>query len=166
MHGREVGAAVVGEDALDADAVAVEEGDRSLQESDRGRGLFVGEHFGVGEPAEVVDGDVDELPADRAAPAAAAVGAPWPIAAGNPAADAFAGAALDPAELFGVDVDELAGAGALVSFVQVEVEVGLGTVRECKGNTAAEYQAAGQGNQAIARPRRAHPCVSCDVVSG
>src|SRR5207302_8412134 len=112
---REVGAAVVGEDALDADAVAGEEGDRSLQESDRGRGLFVSEHFGVGEPAEVVDGDVDELPADRAAAAAAAVGSPRPIAAGNPAADAFAGAALDPAELFDVDVDELARAGALVA---------------------------------------------------
>ena len=38
-----------------------------------------------------------------------------------------------------------------MSFVRVEVEVGLGTVRECKGNTAAEYQAAGHGDQAIAR---------------
>jgi hypothetical protein len=67
MQGRDVGAAVVGEDAFDVDAVALEEGERSLQEADCGRCFLVGWYFGVGEAAAVVDGDVDELPAGRAA---------------------------------------------------------------------------------------------------
>ena len=97
------------------DAVAGEEGDGSLQEGDRGRCFLVGEHFSVGEATVVVDGDVNELPADRAALAAAPVGAARPIAAGEAAADPFAGAALDPAELLDVDVHDLARTGALVA---------------------------------------------------
>ena len=64
---RAVGAAVVGEHALDLDAVAAVEGDGAAEEADRCGRLLVGEHFGVGEAAVVVDGDVDVLPADRAA---------------------------------------------------------------------------------------------------
>jgi hypothetical protein len=63
----------------------------------------------------VVDGDVDELPAGRPAGAACRVAAAWPVAAGCAAADAFAGAARDPAELLAVDVDELARSRVLVA---------------------------------------------------
>jgi hypothetical protein len=63
----------------------------------------------------VVDGDVGELPTDRAAIAAGCVAFARPVGPGGPAADAFAGAAFDPAELFDVDVDELAGPGALIA---------------------------------------------------
>ena len=45
------------------DAVAGEERERAAQEPDRGGGLLVGEHLGVGQPGAVVDRDVDELPA-------------------------------------------------------------------------------------------------------
>ena len=70
----QVGGAVVGEDPLDADAVAAVEGDGAAEEADRGRCLLVGEHLGVGEAAVVVDGDVDVLLADRPALLAVPVG--------------------------------------------------------------------------------------------
>src|SRR5260221_374261 len=61
MHEGAVGGAVVCQDPLDFDAVAVVEGNGAAKEAIRGRGLLVGEDFGVGEPAVIVDGDVDEL---------------------------------------------------------------------------------------------------------
>jgi hypothetical protein len=87
--------------------MAGEEGDGAAEETDRCRRSLVREHFGVGEAAVIVDGDVDVLPADRAACVAARVAPPGPVAAGDAAADALAGAALDPAELLDVDVHEL-----------------------------------------------------------
>ena len=63
---RAVAGAVVGDHALDRDAVAAVEGDRTAEEAGRGRGFLVGEDFGVGEAAVVVDGDVHVLPADGA----------------------------------------------------------------------------------------------------
>ena len=68
VDGGAVGGAVVGEEPLDADAVAAVEGDGAAEEADRGCGFLVGEDLGVGEPAVVVDGDVDVLLADRLAP--------------------------------------------------------------------------------------------------
>src|SRR5262245_30668150 len=67
VAGRTVGGAVVGEDALDLDAVAGKEDDGAVEKAGRGRGPFVGEDFGVGETAVVVDGDVDVVPAAGAA---------------------------------------------------------------------------------------------------
>jgi len=119
---REVRAAVVGEDALDLDAVAAVEGDRAVQERDRGCCFLVSEDLGVGEAAVVVDADVDELPADRAAVAAGGVSAARPVAARRASTNAFAGAARDPAELFDVDVDELAGSRALIPDRLLEAE--------------------------------------------
>src|SRR5436309_16136979 len=58
-----VGAAVVGDQSLDADAVTREERDGAAQEADRGRRLLVVENFDVGQAGAVVDRDVDELPA-------------------------------------------------------------------------------------------------------
>ena len=108
VDGGDVGAAVVGEDAFDLDAVAGEEGECALEEADRGGGFFVGEDFGVGETAVVVDGDVDELPADRAPVASGASRRRGRARSRRATADAFAGATLDAAELLDVDVDELA----------------------------------------------------------
>jgi hypothetical protein len=62
-----VGAAVVGEHALDGDPMASVEGDRSSQKGGGGRGFLVGEDLRVGESAVVVDGDVHVLIADGAA---------------------------------------------------------------------------------------------------
>jgi hypothetical protein len=54
VDGGAVGGAVVGEDALDADAVAGKERECALEETDRGGGFLVVEDLGVGEPAVVV----------------------------------------------------------------------------------------------------------------
>jgi hypothetical protein len=81
---------------------------RSLQEADRGCRFFVGQDFGVGEAAVVVDGDVDVLVADGAAAAAGLVD-PARVVVLRAAADTPARAALDPAELLDVDVQQLAG---------------------------------------------------------
>jgi hypothetical protein len=59
VHERAVGGAVVGEDPLDLDAVATIKGGGAAEEADCARRRFVGEHFGVGEPAVVVDRDMD-----------------------------------------------------------------------------------------------------------
>ena len=75
VNGRAVGGAVVGDHALDGDAVAAVERDGAAQERDCGGGLLVAEDFDVGQAGAVVDGDVHELPADRAR---AGVGdSPW-----------------------------------------------------------------------------------------
>jgi hypothetical protein len=67
VRDREVGAAVVGEDPLDGDAVAAVERERAAEEADSGGCFLVCEDLGVGEAAVVVDGDVDVLPAGRPA---------------------------------------------------------------------------------------------------
>jgi hypothetical protein len=89
VDARAVGAAVVGEHALDADAVALEERDRPVQEGNRACRSLVTEHLRVGEPAVVVDGDVDVLPADGAADVARAVGE-GAVVVLRPAPDAMA----------------------------------------------------------------------------
>ena len=103
-----VGGAVVGEDPFDADPVPGKEGDRSPQKADCADGLLVAEGLDVGESAVVVDGDVDELPADHAAPFPCSVGAAATVGAPPSPADPFAGAALAAAELLDVDMHELA----------------------------------------------------------
>ena len=102
-----VGGAVVGDHALDFDAVAAEEAQGAGEEAHSGGRLLVGEHLGVGEAAVVVDGDVDVLVADGVAPLAVLVGVDRVVVL-RPAADTPAGGALDPAQLLDVDVHELA----------------------------------------------------------
>src|SRR5688572_19744847 len=111
---RPVAGAVVAEDALDADAVAAEEGNGAAEEADRGCCLFVCQHLGVREAAEVVDGDVHVLVADRVAPVALAVGE-GAVVVLLATADTPASSALDAAELLDIDVHELAGTRALVA---------------------------------------------------
>src|SRR6059058_3660561 len=114
VQGGDVGRAVVSHDALDDDAVALEELQRSPQKADRGRGLLVAQDLGVGQAGGVVDGDVDVVPADDLAIHAALVAAGAPRVALN-AGDALARPALDAPELFDVDMDQLARPGALVA---------------------------------------------------
>src|SRR4051794_9402318 len=54
---------VVGQDALDGDAVTCEELDRATEKPDRARGLLIVEDLGVSEAGGVVDGDVNAVPA-------------------------------------------------------------------------------------------------------
>src|SRR5215218_3516642 len=108
VDGRAVGGAVISEDPLDADAIAGEEGKRAVEETDRGAGFFIAEDLGVGEATVIVDGDVDVVPAAEAAIAAVGITAARSSLVGRALPDAFAGH-LETAELFDVDVDELAG---------------------------------------------------------
>ena len=55
---RDVVAAVVGEDALDAYSQGSEECQRSHQEGGGGGAFLIGEGFNIGVPAMIVDGDV------------------------------------------------------------------------------------------------------------
>src|SRR5262249_32960604 len=80
----------------------------------RGDPFLVGEDLGVGEPAVVVDRDVDVFVADAVPHLARLVGV-FRVVVLAAAADAPAGAPLDAAELLDVEMDELAGAGALVA---------------------------------------------------
>jgi hypothetical protein len=92
-----IGIAVVGHDPLDLDAVAGKPGARPLEEGNRAGLALVGEDLGSGQARGVIDRDVQVFPAD----AAVAVDHAGP-AAGDAVADAG-----DPAELLGVDVDQL-----------------------------------------------------------
>src|SRR6516165_2751188 len=88
--------AIVGHDALDLDAKARVIGHRALQEGDRATRLLVGHDLAEADARVVVDREVDELPA----------GVLVPTALSN-AGDPVAGT-LEAAELFDVDVDQLA----------------------------------------------------------
>jgi hypothetical protein len=115
MNRRPVGRAVVGDEALDGDAVASVERDRSAQEADRGRGSLVGEHFDIGQASRVIDSDVHGLPAADVASMALSVGAARAAVAAPSTGDPLAGAAFDAAERLDVDVDQLARPLALVA---------------------------------------------------
>ena len=97
-----VGKGIVGHDALDAYAAAGEPTDGTVEEAGASLAALVGQDLGVGEARAVVDGDVQVLPAEAS------------LAAGAIAGDAVADA-VDAAELLGVDMDQLAGPGALVA---------------------------------------------------
>ena len=66
--------AVVGNYALDGDVVGGKKRDRAVQGPDRGAGLLVVEHLGVGQAAVVVDRDVQVFAADGLAANARRVG--------------------------------------------------------------------------------------------
>jgi hypothetical protein len=94
----------------------------AAEECDRGAGLLVRQHLGVGEPGGVVDGDVHVIPADRLAAAAIAVGDRAVVVLAQAVTHALSGAALDAPELLDVDVNELAGALALITLGRLEPE--------------------------------------------
>jgi hypothetical protein len=94
---RDVAASVVGQQALDRDAVAFAEGQSALQEGGRRGAAFVAELLGIGQACGVIDGHVGVVPADAAMLVAVA-----------PAVDALAAAGPDAAQLLGVDEVSLA----------------------------------------------------------
>src|SRR5215210_3653712 len=100
---RPVARAIVGHDAADGDAEASIVGGGGLQESDGALLLFIGKDAGGGEARMVIDGHMDELPSGTSSTAVA----------DNITRNAMAGS-IETAELFDVDVDDLAGRGALV----------------------------------------------------
>jgi hypothetical protein len=115
VHGGAIGRAVIGDQALDGDAVAGVVTDGAAQEAHGGEGLFVCEHFDIGQAGGVVDGDVHVLPADGLAVKARDL---VPAGFGGVApdtGDALARAAVDAPELLDVDVDQLAGPRSLLA---------------------------------------------------
>src|SRR3954471_21966692 len=96
--------AIVGHHTGNRDAEVRVVGDRGLEEGDRALLLLVRADLREGDPGGVVDADVDELPPD--APALALTGS----IAGDAMADA-----VEAAELFDIDVDQVAGMFALVA---------------------------------------------------
>src|SRR5207302_2329664 len=88
-----------------------EPGERAPQEANRGHRVLAAEHLDVGEPRVVVDAHVHELPAGH--PAQDAIDALGALQAPGPCHAVACGE--DAAELLDVDVDELAGAAALVA---------------------------------------------------
>ena len=111
--GRDVGGAVVGHHPLDRDPVATVEGQRPAQKADRGERPLVAQHLDVGKTGGVVDADVNASQPSwrrRTPEPSVLVGLPAP-AAGDP----LASPTLDPPQLLDVDVDELAGASALIA---------------------------------------------------
>jgi hypothetical protein len=99
-----IGRAVVGHNALDRDAKAGEPGECAARESDGTLLAFTGQNLAVGEPAGVVDSDMKILPAGAALIALAGA------ISGNAVADA-----VDTAELFDIEVDQLARHVALIA---------------------------------------------------
>jgi hypothetical protein len=97
-----VGAAAIGEEALDLDAMGGVKGEGLVESEEDAGDFFVGQKTSESEAAVVIDGDVEGLdPGARIAFGAIAGGA-----------DAGAGEA---AELLDVEVKELAGMGAFVT---------------------------------------------------
>lgn len=63
-----VAVTVVSHDPLDADAMTCEPGQGPLKEGDGAFLELVRQDLGIGEPAGIIDADVQELPADTAMP--------------------------------------------------------------------------------------------------
>src|ERR1700739_4121080 len=103
-----IAGAVVGHDALDLDAEAFVVGESCLEEGGGAASPLAVHHLGKGDARSIVDGDVDELPA-RSFAARAQIALSFAVA-GNAMADA-----IDPAELFDVEMDHLARPLAFVA---------------------------------------------------
>jgi len=103
-------AGVVGQHALDGDAMGGEERRGAAQEPRAGLAPLVGQDLHVGQPGVVVHSGVDIV----VARAAARSGGADPVLGGRPAVDAVATAGTQPAELLDIEVEQLAGVGAFV----------------------------------------------------
>ena len=101
---RAVGRTVVGHDALDLDAVAGIPGQRPFEKGRRILAAEGGKHFDISEARSIVDGDIQMIPADPAFAASAV--------AGDPVSDA-----VDLAQAFDIDLDQLARSLALIAVV-------------------------------------------------
>jgi hypothetical protein len=133
----DVAGAVIRHDRLNGDAAVVEPVDRTSEEGDGRRRSFIGQNLGIGQSGGVVDGDMDELPAD-----AASLDRVVPV-------DAVTDA-TDTAQLLDIDVDELARA---ISLVPNDRDLGL---EAFEAGEAITSQDAGDG-------RRAEPHTESDL---
>ena len=94
-----IGRSIVCHDALCGDAVGPKEGQGAGEESDGRLLFFVRQHFGIGKPCGIVDGDMEGFPSRCwSAPVSLAFAASGD-AVSNP---------NDAAQFFGIEVDELA----------------------------------------------------------
>src|SRR5690606_24103338 len=100
----DVARTVIGHDAADGDAEAGIVGYRRRKEGDRTFLAFIGQDLAEGDARMIVDGDVDELPAD-----ASAIGLAGAIT-GDAVTDP-----LKSSELLDIDMDHLAGTIAFVA---------------------------------------------------
>src|SRR5215813_14965207 len=99
-----VSGAVVGHDPLDADALTGEPSERAAEKADRALFFLVRQDLAVRQARGVVDANVQCLPAD----------AVMSIDCARPASGDAVADTRDAAEFLGVEVDQLAGALALV----------------------------------------------------
>jgi len=138
-----VAGAVIGHHPAHGDAEALVIGDRVFEEGDGADGFFIRLHLDEGDAGSVVDGDMGELPTEpfAARSSTALTGA----VAGDPVADA-----VDAAEFLDVEVDHLAGIGALITphgFDGIEIS----------------HPAQAGSTQDPAHGRRRHADALCDV---
>src|SRR6185312_10365773 len=110
------------EQALGFDAVAAVEADCAAEKRDRGLGLLVAQNLDVGQARGVIDADMHVLPADRASPDPSGVSETRHVVPAWAFAGPLARTALDASELLHVDVQELAGALALVALGRLETQ--------------------------------------------
>src|SRR4029450_11386634 len=99
-----VARAIVGHYALDLDTEAGVIGDRCLEEGDRAALLLVRHDLGEGDAGVIVDADVHVFPAEAAL-----------LTLASPVAGDAVSDLIELAELFDVDVDQLAGMLALIA---------------------------------------------------
>ena len=112
---------VVGEDALDPDALPVEVSQRAIQEVGGGDALLIGQRLHIGVARVVVDGDVpviDPHPTLRMRPC---------TGLREPRSEALAPARWDAAQLLHVQVEQLARMLALVAH-----DLSCGSMEPCQ----------------------------------
>ncbi len=141
-----IATAVVGHDTGHGDAEACVIGDGGFEERDCAGGFLVRQDLGEGDARGVIDADVDELPTDpfAARPSVALT----PAIARDAMSDL-----LEAAEFFDVEVNHLAGMGALVS---------ANRLRRLQRLQRVEAQPA----QDAADGGRADADFACDLLSG
>ena len=143
-----VAGAVVSQDALDGDVLALEVGKRSNKEGGSGRAAFVGQGLDVGVAGVVVHGHVEEVETEAGAALRATVGL---AEAGQ---DALAAALRDAAELLDVQVDQVARAGMLVAD---DLACGAMEPREAVESGAAQDSVDGGAGNAQPPPDAVRP---------
>ena len=92
------GGTVIGHDAPDPHTVRPEEAQGIAQEDQAGQARFIREHFGIGQAGMVIHNQMQDFPS-RAALVALAL-----AIAGDAVTDP-----VNPAQLFGIDMDHIAG---------------------------------------------------------
>ena len=105
---RTIATAVIGHDAIDSDAEASVVGVSGEQEGNGAFLLLIWKDIGPSDAGMVINGDVNEVPADALAAAMAAA------TAGDAMADR-----IETPELFDVEMDDITGRGALVSWARL-----------------------------------------------